>query len=127
MQWAVGFVLGAVVAPPDAVAPMAIARRLHMPQRLLIILEGEGLVNDATALILFAFAVGAVSSGGVPVVAALAGFAAIVAGELAWGMAVAWVLLRIRRWPSGRRMHSADRVFWLPSPADCSSVGTGRG
>jgi AraC-like DNA-binding protein/mannose-6-phosphate isomerase-like protein (cupin superfamily) len=95
MDWAVGFVLGAVVAPPDAVAPMAIARRLHMPQRLLIILEGEGLVNDATALILFTFAVGAVSSGGVSVSAALAGFAAIIVGELAWGIAVAWVLLRV--------------------------------
>src|SRR6185503_1219082 len=49
---AAGFVLGAVVSPPDAVAPMAIARRFALPQRVLTILEGEGLVNDATALIL---------------------------------------------------------------------------
>jgi len=60
---AVGFVLGAVVSPPDAVAPMAIARRFALPQRVLTILEGEGLVNDATALILFSFAVGAVVEG----------------------------------------------------------------
>jgi CPA1 family monovalent cation:H+ antiporter len=53
---AVGFVLGAVVSPPDAVAPMAIARRFALPKRVLTILEGEGLVNDATALILFSFA-----------------------------------------------------------------------
>ncbi|HKU65605.1 MAG TPA: cation:proton antiporter, partial [Rhizomicrobium sp.] len=57
---AVGFVLGAVVSPPDAVAPMAIARRFALPNRILTILEGEGLVNDATALILFSFAVAAV-------------------------------------------------------------------
>src|ERR1700742_2690988 len=64
LSWAVGFVLGAVVSPPDAVAPMAIAKRYALPNRILIILEGEGLVNDATALILFSFAVAAVMKGG---------------------------------------------------------------
>ena len=53
--------LGAVVSPPDAVAPMAIARRFAVPARILTILEGEGLVNDATALILFSFAIAAVT------------------------------------------------------------------
>lgn len=52
LPWAVGFVLGAIVAPPDVVAPLAIARRLNLPRRLRVILEGEGLANDATALIL---------------------------------------------------------------------------
>lgn len=52
MPWAVAFVLGAVVSPPDPVAPMAIAKRLQLPTRLLTVLEGEGLVNDATALTL---------------------------------------------------------------------------
>jgi len=61
VPWAVGFVLGAVVSPPDAVAPMAIARRFAVPCRILTVLEGEGLVNDATALILFSFALGAVA------------------------------------------------------------------
>ena len=59
--WAVGFVLGAIVSPPDVVAPLAIARRLRLPRRLLVVLEGEGLANDATALILYRFAVVAVS------------------------------------------------------------------
>ncbi len=128
MDWAVGFVLGAVVAPPDAVAPMAIARRLHMPQRLLIILEGEGLVNDATALILFAFAVGAVSSGGVSVFTALADFTAIVVGELAWGMAVAWVLLRVRRWAKSPQSEimlallTPYLAFWAPHALGGSGV-----
>jgi CPA1 family monovalent cation:H+ antiporter len=96
--WAVGFVLGAVVSPPDAVAPMAIARRLGIPKRILLILEGEGLVNDATALILFSFAIGAVTTGSVSILAASVNFALIVVGEIAWGLAVGWTLLRVRHW-----------------------------
>src|SRR5512143_1237786 len=61
--WAVAFLLGAIVAPPDVVAPLAIARRLALPRRLLVVLEGEGLANDATALILYRFAVAAAASG----------------------------------------------------------------
>jgi monovalent cation/hydrogen antiporter len=48
---AVGFVLGAIVSPPDVVAPLAIVRRLGIPRRLIVVLEGEGLANDATALV----------------------------------------------------------------------------
>src|SRR3954453_22017470 len=59
-EWAVGFVLGAIIAPPDVVAPLAIARRLGLPRRIAVVLEGEGLANDATALILYRFAVVAV-------------------------------------------------------------------
>jgi Na+/H+ antiporter len=98
VPWAVGFVLGAVVSPPDAVAPMSIARRLNLPSRLLTILEGEGLVNDATALILFTFAVSAVVTGGFSIGTATLSFAVIVAGELAWGLSVGWLLLRLRYW-----------------------------
>lgn len=98
LPWAVGFVLGAVVSPPDAVAPMAIARRLPLPKRVLTVLEGEGLVNDATALILFSFAVGAVITGGVSVSKATEAFALIVVCEIAWGLAVGWGMLHLRRW-----------------------------
>ena len=128
MDWAVGFVLGAVVAPPDAVAPMAIARRLKLPARLLTVLEGEGLVNDATALILFAFAVTAVTRGGVDVPAAAASFAAIVVGELAWGVAVAWVMLRVRRWARSPQpeimlaLLTPFLAFWPPHALGGSGV-----
>ena len=61
LAWPVGFVLGAIVSPPDAVAPLSIARRMQLPRRILVILEGEGLANDAAALILYRFAVAAVS------------------------------------------------------------------
>src|SRR6201991_3328786 len=63
LPWSVGFLLGAIVAPPDVVAPLAIARRLNLPRRILVILEGEGLANDATALILYRFALAAITVG----------------------------------------------------------------
>jgi len=47
LPWSTGFLLGAIVAPPDVVAPLAIARKLGMPRRILVVLEGEGLANDA--------------------------------------------------------------------------------
>src|SRR5579859_6040909 len=60
---AAGFVLGAIISPPDAIAATAIAERLKVPRRIVTILEGESLVNDATALVAFRFAVVAVVSG----------------------------------------------------------------
>jgi Na+/H+ antiporter len=98
MPWSVGFVLGAIVSPPDAVAPLSIARRMQLPRRILVILEGEGLANDATALILYRFAVVAVSAGVFSFEKAAGTFAAIVAGELLWGIGVGWAILRLRRW-----------------------------
>jgi len=98
MPWPVGFVLGAIVSPPDAVAPLSIARRMQLPRRILVILEGEGLANDATALILYRFAVVAVSAGVFSFEKAAGIFAAIVAGELLWGIGVGWLMLRLRRW-----------------------------
>src|SRR5499427_672419 len=98
MSWPVGFVLGAIVSPPDAVAPLAIARRMQLPRRILVILEGEGLANDATALILYRFAIVAVSAGAFSLGRAAGAFALIIAGELLWGVAVGWFMLRVRRW-----------------------------
>src|SRR5262252_2874014 len=88
LAWPVGFVLGAIVSPPDAVAPLSIARRMQLPRRILVILEGEGLANDATALILYRFAVIAVSAGAFSLGRAAGEFALIIAGELLWGIAV---------------------------------------
>jgi CPA1 family monovalent cation:H+ antiporter len=98
LPWAVGFVLGAIVSPPDAVAPLSIARRLQIPRRILVVLEGEGLANDATALILYRFAVAAVSIGAFSLGEAFGTFAAIVVGEVVWGVGVGWAMLRLRRW-----------------------------
>src|SRR5580692_3098937 len=104
MPLAVGFVLGAIVSPPDAVAPLAIARRVGLPRRLIVVLEGEGLANDATALILYRFAVAAVSAGVFSLPQAAGEFAVIVVGEIAWGIAVGWASLRLRRWAHDPRV-----------------------
>ena len=96
LPWNVGFLLGAIVAPPDVVAPLAIARKLGMPRRILVVLEGEGLANDATALILYRFAVAAIATGAFSLPQATGEFAAIVAAELLFGAAVGWFSLRLR-------------------------------
>src|SRR4051812_16088663 len=96
LPWSIGFLLGAIVAPPDVVAPLAIARKLGLPRRVLVILEGEGLANDATALILYRFAVVAISTGAFSLPKATGTFAAIVVSELLFGAAVGWLSLRMR-------------------------------
>jgi Na+/H+ antiporter len=98
IAWPVGFVLGAIVSPPDAIAPLSIARRMQIPRRILVVLEGEALANDATALILYRFAVVAVSLGVFSLGEAAGTFVAIVVGEILWGIGVGWVMLRLRRW-----------------------------
>ena len=96
LPWSVGFLLGAIVAPPDVVAPLAVARKLGMPRRILVVLEGEGLANDATALILYRFAVAAISTGVFSLPKAGGTFVAIVVAELLFGLAVGWLSLRMR-------------------------------
>jgi CPA1 family monovalent cation:H+ antiporter len=96
LPWSIGFLLGAIVAPPDVVAPLAIARKLGLPRRILVVLEGEGLANDATALILYRFAVVAISTGAFSLPKAAGSFVAIVALEVLFGAAVGWLSLRAR-------------------------------
>jgi monovalent cation/hydrogen antiporter len=96
LPWKVGFLLGAIVAPPDAVAPLAIARRLRIPRRILVVLEGEGLANDATALIMYRFALAAIVTGTFSLPEALGEFAAIVVCEMVFGAAVGWLSLQTR-------------------------------
>src|SRR3954451_14308000 len=96
LPWSVGFLLGAIVAPPDVVAPLAIARRLGLPRRVLVVLEGEGLANDATALILYRFAVVAISTGAFSLPKATGTFFFVVVCEMLFGAAVGWLSLRAR-------------------------------
>lgn len=128
LPWAVGFVLGAIVSPPDVVAPLAVARRLGVPRRVLTILEGEGLVNDATALILLRFAVAAVSTGVFSLAQAAGAFAAIAVGETLYGLALAWLMLRLRHWASDPRIEltlsllTPYLAFWVPEHIGGSGV-----
>ncbi|THD50037.1 MAG: Na+/H+ antiporter [Bradyrhizobium sp.] len=96
LPWNIGFLLGAIVAPPDVVAPLAIARKLGIPRRIMVVLEGEGLANDATALILYRFAVAAISTGMFSLPKAMGEFATIVGGEMLFGAAMGWLSLRAR-------------------------------
>jgi Na+/H+ antiporter len=87
---AVGFVLGAIVSPPDAIAATAIAERLHLPHRLAVILEGESLINDAAGLVLFRFAVAAVVTGAFAPSDAALELAKVAIGGTLLGLAVGW-------------------------------------
>jgi monovalent cation/hydrogen antiporter len=128
LPWPEGFVLGAIVSPPDAVAPLALARRMQLPRRLLVILEGEGLANDATALVLYRFAVVAVSVGAFSLGRALVNFAEIVGGEILWGLAVGWGILKLRHWVRNPRLEILLSVltpflaYWPPQQAGGSGV-----
>ena len=99
MDWAVAFTLGAIVAPPDAVAATAIFQRLGVPRRIVVVLEGESLLNDATALVAYRLALGVamhemafsvVDAGGTFLVASLGG---LTIGALV-GIVVAWIVAR---------------------------------
>lgn len=126
--WAVAFLLGAIVAPPDVVAPLAIARRLGLPHRLLVVLEGEGLANDATALILYRFAVVAITAGGFSLGKAGTTFALIVIGEIAYGIGVGWLSLRLRQWAHNPRVEitlsllTPYLAYWVPQHLGGSGV-----
>jgi monovalent cation/hydrogen antiporter len=128
LPWPVGFVLGAIVSPPDVMAPLSIARRMQLPRRILVILEGEGLANDAAALILYRFAVAAVVTGAFSPTKAAGTFAVIVAGEILWGIGVGWLMLRLRRWVGDPRIEITLSVltpflsFWVPEHLGGSGV-----
>ncbi len=91
LSWPAAFVLGAIVSPPDAVAATAIARRLRIPHRVVTILEGESLVNDAAALVLYRAGVAAAVTGGFIVRDTLWQFALAGIGGAAIGLLVGYV------------------------------------
>ncbi|WP_028925579.1 Na+/H+ antiporter [Pseudonocardia acaciae] len=89
-------VLGAVVAPPDAVAAVTVGRQLGLPRRVMTVLAGESLVNDATALTLFRVAVAAAAGASFSLLSGVGMFLVAGVGGVAIGLAMAWVVHRIR-------------------------------
>jgi CPA1 family monovalent cation:H+ antiporter len=94
---AAGFVLGAIISPPDAIAATAIAERLKIPRRIITILEGESLVNDATALVAYRLAIAAVSTGLFSWTQAGAETLFIGLGGTAAGLVVGWLAEQFHR------------------------------
>jgi CPA1 family monovalent cation:H+ antiporter len=124
----VAFILGAIVSPPDVVAPLAVAERLGIPRRIIAVLEGDGLVNDATALILFHVALVAVLTGQFSIVTATRDFVLVLVGETAWGWVVGYALLRLRHWAREPRIEVMLSLmtpyfsFWIPHALGGSGV-----
>jgi len=96
---AAGFVLGAIISPPDAIAASAIAQRLGLPRRVVTIIEGESLVNDSTSLVILKVALAAVGLGVVHIKDVwLPGyFLAVSVGGIAVGLAIGWVMNWVRQ------------------------------
>lgn len=97
IPWAAAFALGAIVSPPDAIAATSVIRRLSMPYRIEVILEGESLVNDATALVALQFAIVAMLTGSFSVGHAALRFVVVAAGGIGFGFLVGYVM----RWVQG--------------------------
>jgi monovalent cation/hydrogen antiporter len=96
--FAVGTALGAAVAPPDPVAALAVARKVGLPANMITLIEGEGLLNDATALTTLSVAIAAASGGGFSAPAAVGKFLLAAAGGFAVGVAIAVFRRLISRW-----------------------------
>jgi CPA1 family monovalent cation:H+ antiporter len=94
LGWPAAFALGAIVGPTDPVAATAIARRLGVPRRQVSILEGEALINDATALVAYRIAIG---TGTFSLLDAGWDFLWKAAGGIAVGLAVGWVIIQVRK------------------------------
>ncbi|MBC7800567.1 MAG: Na+/H+ antiporter [Gemmatimonadaceae bacterium] len=99
LPWAACFALGAIVSPPDAVAAKSVLARVNLPPRMTVLLEGESLVNDATGLVLFRFAVAAGLTGAFDAGQAVLSFGVVAVGGIAlgtaFGFAIAWILSRL--------------------------------
>jgi CPA1 family monovalent cation:H+ antiporter len=94
---AVGFVFGALISPPDAVAALAVTQNLRVPRKIIVILEGESLVNDATSFISFRFAVAAALTGTFSLAQASLQFLLVAAGGICVGLAVGWLIVQLQK------------------------------
>jgi len=94
---AVGFVFGALISPPDAVAALSVTQNLRVPRKIIVILEGESLVNDATSFISFRFAVAAVMTGSFSLGEASLRFLLVATGGICVGLAVGWLATQVQK------------------------------
>jgi NhaP-type Na+/H+ or K+/H+ antiporter len=95
LPWGACFALGAIVSPPDAVAAKAVLERVALPRRLMVLLEGESLLNDAAGLVLFRFAVAAALTGTFSTGHAVASFAILALGGVAVGATLGCLVVKL--------------------------------
>jgi len=111
---ATGFLLGGIISPPDAIAATSVLKTIRVPKRIITILEGESLVNDASSLIVFRFALAAAIAGQFSFQEASISFVTVTLMGIAVGLAVAYVMYLILRFlPT---TSSIDSAFTLISP-----------
>jgi Na+/H+ antiporter len=118
LSWAAAFALGAIVSPPDSVAAGAVFERFNVPRRIATILDGEGLVNDATALVLYRFAIAAALGATFSVAQGVEAFVAVTLGGvvlgLGFGVATVTVAKLMRRFALNDYL--LDSVITLIAP-----------
>ncbi len=109
LGWGVAFVLGAIVSPPDAVAASSVFERFSVPRRIAAILDGEGLVNDASALVIYRFAVAAVLTGAFSIGSASLAFVGVSVGGVMFGILAGWGLVWLMKFL--RRFELSDSLI----------------
>jgi CPA1 family monovalent cation:H+ antiporter len=126
---ALGFLLGGIVSPPDAVSTGAITKFVRIPKSTAAILEGESLLNDASSLIIFRFALVAVGTGQFIWTAAASSFLWMVLGGAAIGLVLAWIFVQAHRYlPTNASSDIALTLiepyfmYWAAEQAHCSGV-----
>jgi len=111
---ALGFLLGGIVSPPDAVSATTVLKTVKVPKRLSAILEGESLLNDAASLIVFRFALAAVATGQFVLHKAALSFVVVIVAGILIGVVIAYIYYIIHRWlPTSPNM---DIVLTLTAP-----------
>lgn len=117
--WADGFLLGAIVSPTDASAATAMIRKFYAPKRIITILEGESLINDAAALLFFKFALASILSGGFSLPSALFEFFFITIGGTIIGLVIAFTATQIFKYLNSV---SAETTLTLVTAFTCFLV-----
>jgi CPA1 family monovalent cation:H+ antiporter len=113
-SWAEAFVLGAIISPPDAVAATAATKGLGVPKRVVTILEGESLVNDATGLIAYRYAVAAVVTGAFSLKDASLQFLFVAIGGVLFGLLLGWIFMWIHKITPDNPTNDTALTFLVP-------------
>jgi monovalent cation/hydrogen antiporter len=114
LSWPVAFLLGAIISPPDAVAATSVTKGLGVPRRVITILEGESLVNDATGLIAYRYAIAAVTTGSFVLWEASLQFLLVAGGGILIGLAVGWIIFWIHKLTGASPTVNTSLTFLTP-------------